>query len=124
MTKEDRELLAEYYNRADIKDIDLDTLQAAYDMGIENQPKGFIDNNFRLLDKDKQRDIARQGGIASGQVRKQKADRAKAAREILDYVFLQSGLQKQDLEDFRKWQRHKRYLENKKKRQEQACKDK
>ena len=79
---------------------------------LKGLPEGYIQHNFALIDKDKHREISSRGGIKSGEARRKKAAHDKAMRAILDDMFF-TGYTEQDIKDFRKWQRHRRYLQKK-----------
>ena len=98
--------------------------QIAQDMRAAGLPDKYIANNFAVMDKDKHKELSSRGGKRSGEVKRYNAARRKQAKEMLELVLL-SKLGKeeelQELDDFRAWQRHRRYL---KKKREAAGKDK
>ena len=75
-------------------------------------PEAYIQNNFAIIDREKHREISSRGGKRSGEVRRQNAEKKRQARAMLNAVFF-AGYTEQDLKDFRKWQRHNRYLQKK-----------
>lgn len=67
---------------------------------------GFIKNNFKELIKDdpaRQKDIARQGGIASGKARRKKSAEHKMYTAIMQAAFMQDFATPEELKAFRKW---------------------
>ena len=86
--------------------------QIAEDMRAAGLPDKYIQNNFAVMDKDRHREISSRGGIKSGEARRYNAAKQRQARAMLDaYMF--AGYTEEDIKDFRKWQRHRRYLQKK-----------
>ena len=85
----------------------------AQDMRAAGLPDKYIQNNFAVMDKDRHREISSRGGIKSGEARRNKAEQQQRARAMLNAVMF-AGYTEQDIEDFRKWQRHRKYLQKKK----------
>ncbi len=98
--------------------------EVARDMRAAGLPDKYIQHNFAVMDKDKHKALSSKGGKISGVVRKYNAAKRKQAKEMLELVlFSKVGTEEelQELDDFRAWQRHRRYL---KKKREAAGKDK
>ena len=81
-------------------------------MRLLGLPQGYIDHNFAFIDKEKHREISSRGGKRSGEVRRKKAEHNKELTAMLNRYFFE-GYTEQDIKDFRKWQRHRRYLQKK-----------
>ena len=86
--------------------------QIEQDMRAAGLPDKYIQHNFAVIDKERHKEISSRGGKRSGEIRRQNAERRKQARSFLNSVYF-AGYTERDLEDFRQWQRHKRYLQKK-----------
>lgn len=99
--------------------------EIAQDMRAAGLPDKYIQHNFAVMDKEKHKALSSKGGKISGVVRKYNAAKRKQAKQMLELVlFSRAGATEeelQELDDFRAWQRHRRYL---KKKREAAGKDK
>lgn len=71
--------------------------------------QSFEENNFKELLKnnpDRQKEIARSGGIASGISRRKKSEETKALKSLLDVAFMIDFASPEELKEFRKWKKH------------------
>lgn len=84
---------------------------------LKGLPEGYIQHNFAVIDEARHKEISSKGGIKSGEARRKRAARDKATRTMLDYMFFPNYTE-QDIEEFRKWQRHRRYLQQKREEKE------
>ena len=82
-------------------------------------PEKYIQHNFAFMDKEQHRAISSKGGKRSGEVRRQNAAYLKLMLEELDKQLF-ADLLEEEVDDFRAWQRHRRYL---KKKREQKQKE-
>lgn len=76
----------------------------------------FEKNNFTNLiqaDPERQKEIARAGGKASGISRRKKAQRKQLYSELFDAAFNMDFASQEELDDFRKWRRNKKKRGNK-----------
>lgn len=71
---------------------------------------------FKDMTEEKQKEIARMGGVASGKARRQKRALKELCMYQLEKQLMIEGWLETDLADFREWQKQKRKAERKKKR--------
>lgn len=98
--------------------------EIARDMRAAGLPDKYIANNFAVMDKEKHKEISSRGGKRSGEAKRYNAARRKQAKQMLELVLLSkvaTAEELEELDDFKAWQRHRRYL---KKKREAAGKDK
>lgn len=80
----------------------------------------FEDNNFKNLLPERQREIARQGGLASGRARKAKAEKTKAQQAyfsaLLDNMWRTQFATPEEYKAFKHWKAERESRKARKKR--------
>lgn len=90
--------------------------EIAEEMRAAGLPDKYIQHNFAVMDKDKHKEISSRGGKRSGEIRRYNAAKRKQAKQMLELVLFSkvgTAEELQELDDFRAWQRHRRYLKKK-----------
>ncbi|MGN1134201.1 MAG: hypothetical protein ACI4RN_07090 [Oscillospiraceae bacterium] len=72
----------------------------------DNSLKNLI--SFDKMSEEKQRDLSRRGGIASGKARRKKAAWQKAAIQMLRNMDYMENLNDEQYQDFMKWRKEQR----------------
>ena len=81
----------------------------------------FIEGNFAYMKEalpEKQKEIARRGGIASGEARRIKAARKERMKQIVEDTFTSNFLLDEEIEMYKKFKAHRKYLERKRAKKE------
>lgn len=79
----------------------------------------FKENNFKELianDPERQREIARQGGLASGKTRQRKAIMNAYTKALLDASFRAEFVSPEEMHQFREWKKRKEKRQARKKK--------